>query len=282
MRDLYFKTLFDPGEYTCFTTSIYNTNVRPVADQCTHEFLCLNPLLPDRDTQPDPKKPKHHKDIGRKADCNVTAFRNFLIEMDNVPLFDQFPIIQKCGLPFSTSVYSGGKSIHFVVSLIEPCVNEEHYREIVDLIHRGVGKHLVDPACKNPSRLTRNPGAWRSDKDKEQKLIEVRHRVSLLDVQSWAGLRGVEPLKKNKPKPLFDGTPEAVPMWVIKFLREGAPNGEKHNTAYKAACAMARSCVPIDECRSRFAAVPGLVYNAGAQRNIESCITDAYRKVGQS
>src|SRR4051812_43576848 len=122
----YYNALFDPGEATCFA---WTATAASVASLCHWEdqrspWICVNPLHLERDNDPEASiLPWARNDRGRRADCNVSAFRNILVEMDSVPLAEQWTVIRDCGMPFTTSVYSGGKSIHFVISLSDPCAN---------------------------------------------------------------------------------------------------------------------------------------------------------------
>ena len=109
----FFEVLFDQGEHSCFG-NLYNKAIEPIIND-SREFFCINPIDPSKDHDAavsalyDPEKP-------RRADMNVVKFRNFLFEMDSVSLEDQMSIIEASEIPFSTIVYSGGKSYHCIMN----------------------------------------------------------------------------------------------------------------------------------------------------------------------
>ena len=116
----FFYTLFDENEATCFSSSQTGTKVFDIDTK--HEYaskwavlFCINPLHPTQDLNP--TEEYHSADKPRRCDKNVVAYRNILIEMDSIPVEDQAEFIEKTGLPYTTSVFSGGKSIHYIISL---------------------------------------------------------------------------------------------------------------------------------------------------------------------
>lgn len=113
-------------------------------------YMGQNPVRPGLDNQTAAK------------DEGVAAFRHTLVEFDAGTLEQQFAIIQATQLPFSTVVYSGAKSLHMLVRVDAPDLEE--YKRRVALIHAFPLLAGMDKANKNPSRLTRMPGAIRGDK----------------------------------------------------------------------------------------------------------------------
>lgn len=173
-KSLFFRTLFDEGEGIC-TGGMKATNV---SSHVFGNFFSINPLK------------------NRRADLNVTNFRNFLFEMDSVELEDQLKILETIGAPITSLVYSGGKSYHAIISLEEPLKADEGTREGVDTykavwarmatymdakaIEAGFefsGVSLFDSACKNPSRLSRIPDVRRNNGNL-QKLVGLNNRIS--------------------------------------------------------------------------------------------------------
>lgn len=96
------------------------------------------------------------------TDEGVAAFRHALVEFDGVPLEQQFAIVLATRLPVSAVVYSGGKSLHAWVRVDAP--DRETYQQRVAAIHALPLLAGMDKANKNPSRLSRLPGARRGDK----------------------------------------------------------------------------------------------------------------------
>jgi hypothetical protein len=164
--------LFAKDAMTCYTESPFGYKVksRPYPEDL---FFCINELHPLNDLNP--TKSWHDKWLPRRADCNVVCFKNFLIEIDTMPLTEQISYVRS-RIPVSSIVYSGGSSYHFIISLETPVKTYEEYMNI--------SKRLLlllteaDPACKNPSRLSRLPGRVRPETDKMQELVYLGAHVN--------------------------------------------------------------------------------------------------------
>ena len=85
-RQQFLSLLFDAGEASCFTNTARGITVRSYPLD-TDLFFSINPLDGEKDTAP--TKDWHAADKPRRADVNVTAYRNFLIELDDMPLNKQ-------------------------------------------------------------------------------------------------------------------------------------------------------------------------------------------------
>jgi hypothetical protein len=96
---------------------------------------------------------------GYRDDLSCTAFRNFLVEMDTGSIDDQLAYIKKLGMPYSAAIFSGNKSVHFLLSLDKDLPSENVYRALAEWILNIVT--LADQNTKNPSRSIRVPGAYR-------------------------------------------------------------------------------------------------------------------------
>lgn len=279
--NLYYNTLFDPEEHTCFAWNNNDTSVIAVSrwlDQRS-PWLCMNPLNNELDYSPENSiLPWARSSLPRRADCNVTTLRNILIEMDSVPLDDQFKIINEIGMPFSTSVYSGKKSIHFIISLSDPCLTHDEYMVLVDNVHRSVPAK-VDGACRNPSRLTRNPGVLRPETNKLQKLIEVRSRVDKQLVIEWSESRGVKPVVKTQKQLPESHISKVPPTWVMGILRNGVTVGDRNNTMFRVACALARVGFGESEILSTIISIPGM--KELPQREIVVTVKSAVSRSGE-
>lgn len=170
--------LFNEGEHTCFSDTpkgidIFHSWWATAKDA----FFSINPMNPSK----------------TRADSSVIKYRNILIEMDNMPLHQQEQYITELGLPYSTAVYSGSKSIHFIISLEQELPDEQSYRGLVKRIYRAVGEDKVDKSCKNPSRFSRLPGHIRLDTGQEQKLLAIKGRVPNEVLEQWLLRRGIGP-----------------------------------------------------------------------------------------
>lgn len=245
--------LFEYGESACFSASPKGTRVSPVVNPHppTAEFVSVNPLFGDIDLG-DKAIPGN----GRRADINVSAHRNFLLEIDRLPIEEQRAYIDSLAVPWSTQTYSGGKSYHFVIALESPVSAEEyrHYsRWLLNIVLH------ADPSVKNPSRFTRLAGATRKDTGKQQAFIEGRGRISLESFKNWLSLRPDCEPKRVDPDShysLNEVTPDVRGLlWptTYQFLREGAPEGFRNRYLFMAACDFHEQNYPIEEALTRLA-----------------------------
>lgn len=200
----FLTTLFEPGEVACFTDNPngYRAYEAPLDRDI---FFSINPLFRDLDTQP--TKTWHSPKVSRRADCNVAAYRNFLLEIDNLPLEEQAPYVRSLLLPISSIVYSGGKSHHFIISLKEPLSDPKEYSSVAKRLHKLCTK--ADPTTKNPSRLSRLPFRTRPETGLEQKLVYLGERIE------WAQLNELLPkLPTYKPRTKEETRTMVTPMFL--------------------------------------------------------------------
>ena len=96
------------------------------------------------------------------TDKNVTAYRYALVEADSMPIEDQKKLLINMRLPIKALVESGGKSVHAIVKV--DAENEPEYKQRVSFLFSELAKRnfIVDMNNKNPSRLSRLPGAMRA------------------------------------------------------------------------------------------------------------------------
>ncbi len=271
----YYDTLFDADESVCFAWRTKDWAVTSLSkwQEQRSPWISVNPLFPDRDNDPESSLlPFANAALARRADCNVSVFRNILIEMDTGPVKEQWEIIRDCGMPFTTSTFSGGKSIHFVISLIDPCNDRTAYDELVALIHLAIPTK-IDTACKNPSRLTRNPSVINPKHNREQKLIEVREKITQSEIKSWAASRGILPVQK---RPVVQYSYKQLPPWAERILSEGVQEGERNDTMFRLSCIMAQSGLQIHETIARWQQVPG--FDGVKLSEIETTVKSAYRR----
>lgn len=172
----FLNTIFDVGDHTCFTDSPFGTTVSPWPRN-QDEFFCINALEPFQDMKPE--KPHHKPNLARRADHNVTKFRTLLLEMDSMAIEEQIRYVTSA-LPVTSITYSGGKSYHFLITLETPLKNKAEYVHLFKRIQTLLPD--IDPANKNPSRLSRLPFATRYDSGKEQRLVQLNSRVKFEDL----------------------------------------------------------------------------------------------------
>lgn len=119
---------------------------------------------------------------GWREDLNCTAFRNFLIEMDYGPLAEQLKYAKTIELPYSAVVFSGNKSLHFLISLDRDLPSESIWRTMAEWTLAIAT--AADQNTKNPSRQIRIPGAYR-EPGKQQLIVESRGPTSIKDFSAW-------------------------------------------------------------------------------------------------
>lgn len=285
----FFKILFDENEFSCFSLDNKGTKVSKAGPYYlnTCNYFSINPLDGEKDNNP--TEAYHSADKPRRADCNVTVYRTFLIEMDNTSAEDQLKYVRSINMPFSTMVWSGGKSIHFLLVLEDPCRDEKEYRALAERIQKAVGLDKVDRANKNPSRFSRYPNAVRADTGKKQTLGYVGSRIKQADLEAWLLSRGItkeEPKPVSKPRfnpytvetNVYTGEPMTFKRrlngFTLNFLMDGAPEGQRNQKLFLAACDFAKCGYEQEAAEERLIEASGLPYQE-ATRTIRS----AYNRV---
>lgn len=217
--------LFEPGEHTCFSNSTYGIDVFPVsqARKLTKPlaFFSINAIKPHT----------------TRNDHNVASLRSFLIECDSGPLKAQSSYIKELELPYSTMVFSGSKSLHYIVSLEVPLPNKPLYDAYANRLHKVVKN--CDHTTRNPSRFSRFPGHFREEKQLEQKLLNVKPRVSLADLEQWLIDHNVpweEPRVTVAVDDVFEGMILSAPNnFTNRFIARGSERGMRNKDLYLAA-----------------------------------------------
>lgn len=118
------------------------------------------------------------------ADANITEHRFALVECDDLPIERQNAIYRQLELPIAALVHSGGKSLHAIVRVEARDFAE--YQKRVDFLYDVCRRNglAVDRKNRNPSRLSRLPGATRNGR--EQWLVETNiGRPSWTDWEQW-------------------------------------------------------------------------------------------------
>lgn len=108
--------------------------------------------------------------LGRKKK-NVAKLDYALLEFDTISIKQQWQLIKKSKIPCASVSYSGNKSLHALVRV--NAKTESEYTEKVNFLFNHFSEYDVDTQNKDPSRLSRLPGALRGDTDKEQTLLSL-------------------------------------------------------------------------------------------------------------
>jgi len=168
---------------------------------------------------------------GPREDANVYRFQNFLVEMDGMPLAEQQKYVQSMGMPYTAAVYSGGKSIHYVISLKEDMPDESSWRLVAEWILNVMDK--ADQQTKNPSRMVRIPGAHRPG-GRQQRLISATGPISRADLFSWLSQwPHKKPLPPKPPRaPLKEPSFDGLAKWVRNELIGGLDESKGRNNRW--------------------------------------------------
>lgn len=168
------------------------------------QFFCLNPL----------------KTQGKLEVDNIACYRNILIEMDKGSIEEQWKLIERSEIPWTTCVYSGGKSLHFIISIKEGIDSLSYYTRLAKVICKALD---ADTSVVNPNRLTRLAGGVRQDNNVLQELIEVRKQITLPELLAWRFLHAPKKLRKSMDK-IED---ELTKLEFARLNAEAAPDEPK-------------------------------------------------------
>jgi RecA-family ATPase len=105
----------------------------------------------------------------RKAE-SIVKYRHCLIEFDESTMAEQWAIIKRSGLPTSSIIKSGSRSLHAWVEI--RAANAKEFAKRVDFIYKHLEHSKPDPANKDAGRLSRLPGAMRTATGLQQELVE--------------------------------------------------------------------------------------------------------------
>lgn len=156
---------------------------------------------------------------GWRNDESVTAFRNFLIEMDYGPLPQQLAYVKKIGLPYSAAIFSGNKSLHFLISLDTDLKSEKMWRTMAEWTLSIAT--AADQNTKFPSVQIRIPGAYR-EPGKRQLIVENRGPTSRKDFIAWLS-KYPNAKPKVEEKRVINGEADfsKLKKWVPQRLANG-------------------------------------------------------------
>jgi len=260
----FLKLFFEEGEAVCVSHNKLAWHAVPLRNLYEERITLVSPNEDIDDVRITPSminmvaiNPMTPGD--RRTDENVTSYRSFLVEVDDGKLSEQMGYVRSTDMPWSACVFSGGKSLHFGIVLDEPLPSLTMYRHISRWILNIMEK--ADPLTLNPSRSIRFPGNKRRvyghglaapEERKEQRLVEIRHRVSQAELFSWlSGHKDKRPRVRRKKK--ISSTPPSfkkLPKWVRQELKEGVPGskrGGRNKTWYSIAFEFAQQGFDIDD-----------------------------------
>jgi len=251
LKQDFYNVLFNEDEHTCFGPTPFDTNSYPIIDGINSQltkFFTINPLVKGR----------------TRKGTNVRYHRNLMFEIDNIAVEDQARLIKQSGLPFSTATFSGGKSIHWIISLTQPLEDRVEYTAVWKACYAALLKCDIeaDTATKDPARLSRCPGVIR-DNGKEQKLLKVGSRIELEELVIWLESHSInweDFLPKQDFKPAYmqgethSKAENALKIeWVEKYhMKNDRYEDGNYNYQYKMAWFLLATGMSVDEIRSYY------------------------------
>lgn len=233
--------MFRPGETVCVSHNKYGYHSIPLENALNGPVTLIPPdsnRAWETPNSNDLTLVALNPIVGFRQDLGCTAFRNFLVEMDYGPLPEQLAYAKKIGLPYSAVVFSGNKSLHFLVSLSTDLPDEATYRKLSEWI-LGIAT-IADQNTKNPSRSIRVPGSYR-EPGKKQILVELKGPTSLKDLATWLNQHpDAKPKEKEKREISGKHDFSKLKQWVIDRLLNGLdPNQGRNKQWFSIACEFA-------------------------------------------
>jgi hypothetical protein len=224
---------FNPGEKICFSANkfAYPSEPQQNLNEDRTVLVAINPV------------------DGQRNDDNVTAYRTFMIECDDMDVENQLGYVKRMKFPYSYCCFSGSKSLHFALVLDHDIPSEHIYRHTYQWILNIMKQ--ADQKTKNPSRCIRFPGVTRPETGEEQKLIHMGTRISLDELGKWLNKHPHEAPKPLVRKPRNTGIPkiEGIKGWAKKALKEGVHNmeGSRNQTWMAIGCEFALNGFNLDD-----------------------------------
>ncbi len=225
--------LFEPDEQVCVSPDDYGWMSIPLSEIAMGSFV-LQPqtdkMQPRFCTVDDILLVAINPIKGARKDDNVTAYRTFMVELDEGDLGEQFQYVKSMKMPYSACVFSGGKSLHFAITLSKPLPNYTIWRFYAEWILSVMSR--ADQQTKNPSRGIRMAGNLRNGN--EMRLIDCKNRVDVEDLTTWLSqYPGLKPQEKQE-KMILDMPRDIayLPDWVQDELRYGIDRSKGRNNRW--------------------------------------------------
>lgn len=232
----YLETLFEPGEFVGYVHSaIYKEDRekwvpadagvfgRKVEDIIADlkRYRKLDPAFGTINEQAGAWIRINPLDGKGAADKNVTDYRYALAEADEMPIEDQKKLLINLRVPIAALVESGGKSVHAIVKI--GASNRAEYEQRVAFLFSQLAKQnfIIDTANKNPSRLSRLPGAKRGENIQRLLSTDIGCKTWEEWVDELNGINDDLP-EIHSARDMFDAPVEEPPAIIEGVLRQGA------------------------------------------------------------
>ena len=217
-----FKLMFRPGETVCVSHNKYGYHSIPLENAINGPVTLVPPNINGEYFYPKTEEltlVALNPILGFRQDINCTAFRSFLVEMDYGPIPQQLEYVKKIEMPYSAAIFSGNKSIHFLITLEKDLPSEKIYRFFSEWLLGSVT--LADQATKNPSRSIRIPGAYR-EPNKRQELMEYKGPIAIEELTVWLNRHpDAKPKKKQEHSISTTATFAKIRDRVSKIIIDG-------------------------------------------------------------
>jgi KaiC/GvpD/RAD55 family RecA-like ATPase len=159
---------------------------------------------------------------GAVKDADITAFRFMMIESDVLSLEQQLAFYRRCKLPIAAIIQSGGDSAHAWVHM--DCADDATYTEAVARVLASLEPFGFDRANKNPSRLSRLPGAQRTigaKGDGVQRLLYLDPQAKAMDAEAFSAFELHLKLPLVSERPFRQIITSAVHRYIELELNKG-------------------------------------------------------------
>jgi hypothetical protein len=247
--------MFRPGETICVSPNKYGYHSIPLENVLAGNITLVSP----DSSRPIEKIESSQVTLvclnpckGFRLDRNCTAYRNFLIEMDNANLAQQKEYIDSLGMPYSACIFSGSKSLHYLISLDEDLPNESIYRTISEWILKIAA--AADQVTKNPTRSIRLAGSIRPETNKKQVLVDFKGPVPIKLLSCWLAKYPECKPKKPEKKSISEGPYDLSKLkpWVfyrLNSLKNGQldPTKSRNQQWFAISVEMVLAGIPTDE-----------------------------------
>lgn len=167
---------------------------------------------------------------GPRKDETVTAYRTFMVELDTGDLGEQYEYVKSKNMPYSACVFSGGKSLHYAITLDQDLPSYKIWRFYAEWILRVMER--ADQQTKNPSRGIRMAGNLRNGN--EMRLIDMKTRIPLDQLKNWlSGYSGLMPVERERPVIITqEPNLDILPEWVKTELTTGIDVSKGRNNRW--------------------------------------------------
>lgn len=216
---------------------------------------------------------------GERLDTRA-GLRTFLLEWDTGTVDEQLQHIKDNGIPVSSLVWSGNKSVHALIVLETPIPNIDAYRYLARWACTAAG---ADGANINPCRFTRIPECVNVETLSEQTLLFIGKRTPNAVFDAWlmknhskAPVAAAEPIVRKFDTPNLNG----LKPWTKMLLNKGLRKGSRNRAMYEIAVDLWRNGFSKDQALVYLGQKRGiLVQEDFSWKEIHTTVWSAYRRL---